>query len=314
MCVSSFSCWCHFEWVVIVLEHLYNKRYTFHHLVEAYTVYTHGERNTERNRGKIHWKIFIFFIHSIPSMPLCVQFCWFFLYHSLDAYKLLSFLCCSWNLCLYFYMFFPIVSYSLHSFFTFYPCLLEFVRSFLNVYYAKPLLLFSKRKVVLGCANDLLMWKSLPTPEKKNNEWKRKTSQTTKRMREQEYKYFRWRMFWMRCKFGKLMKWIKEMQKCDRCELEKKNRKSIERNLQKKIHAPARALFSVLLMWCVRSFFFISLLHAIVKKCITFLVAVRYTIPSRRFSCIDCLKSDKSVFRLHSCFELLFWHFHSTKR
>lgn len=119
-------------------------------------------------------------------------------------------------------------------------------------------------------------------------------------------------MFWMRCKFGKLMMWIKEMQKCDRCQRKRKKirRKSIQRNLLRNIHAPNKALFSVLLMWRESVFFLVHSFVSFVRRCCTcYCQKMHYFLlqdTSRRFPCIDCLKSDKSVFRLYS---LLYCYF-----
>lgn len=281
--MSSLSCWCHFEWVVIVSKDLYEKPYTFYHLVEV-NIHTHGERDTERNREKIHRKISIFFIHSIPSMPLCLRsILLILLYHSLDAYKLLSFLCCSWNLCvfsihiciclLFFFLSFliPFIPFS-----HFIPVFWNSYAPFWMYIMPKHFCYFRIEKLCWIVQTICLCENHCQQKKKKTTNEREKLPKRQKEWEKQEYKYFRWRMFWIRCKFGKLMMWIKEMQKCDRCELKKKTENPLKETCKRKFTRQLEHYFQCCkCVVCVCSFFFISLLHSIVKKCITFRVAVR---------------------------------------
>lgn len=135
-------------------------------------------------------------------------------------------------------------------------CLLEFVRSlFSNVYSAKTLLLFRRRKVVCVCvcvcaglckrfAYVEIIASAKNDEDDDCDERRKRRSRNThgterqiksgaERVRENERKYFLVKnVFWMRCKFGKLMMWIKEMQKCDRYEArEKRSGESVRREL-----------------------------------------------------------------------------------
>lgn len=200
-CVGSLLRWCHFEWAVIAE--------VLHKMLQPFLPNRRMQMLLRIREHENHPEKFPFSIHSSIHC-VCVQFCWFFYTLLLMHISCYHLRCMHHNLCSI-CLFFRFSLFFLH--FALAPALAATKNSFF--FSTTPRIVPNTFAIrVLRFVHTIYLCENHCRSQEK------KTTATLESPEQEQQKlgrrYFRWRMLWMCCKFGKLMMWIKEMQKCDR--------------------------------------------------------------------------------------------------